>query len=417
MRVLYLSPPARRAGTKLGRYSFLHEEIEGLAGRGLEVFILAHNPAPPVPRGVQVQTIGETLSAAELRGMVQLLASQAGLIPGLHLLKPRTLLQALRIENLAARTIRAHQIDVIHSHFGWPKGFGGLLASRATGAPLAASLHGADVLVDRTIGYGRRRDRGFARAIRVLLANASRTIYYSDFMRKEGLRLGARVDSARVIYWGTDVEAFAGNVRCDELRAELGLQKAPMLLAVAGLIERKGVDKVLQALALLQEKYAFTFVVCGDGPELNHLQQLTETIGLRDRVRFAGRIDRALMPKYFAAADVFLHGALTEAAGIVLIEAMASGCPVVCTDAGGPAEYVEHGVTGFVVPVGDSVAMASRIAWLLDHPEEAARFGEAGRRRAVERFGRQRMLDEVIAEYDELASSRDPHDAAAVPAG
>ena len=417
MRLLYLSPPARRAGTKLGRYSFLHEEIGGLAERGLEVFVLAHYPAPPAPRGVQVRTLGERLSAADLRGMVQLLASQAGLIPGLNLLKPRTLLQALRIESLAARTIREHQIDVIHSHFGWPKGFGGLLASRATGVPLAASLHGADILVDRTIGYGRGRDQEFARAIRVLLANASRTIYYSDYMRKEGLRLGARADSARVIYWGTDVETFAGNAQRHELRAELGLPQAPVLLAVAGLIKRKGVDKVLHALALLKGKYAFTFVVCGDGPELGHLQQLTETVGLQDCVRFAGRVERALMPKYFAAADVFVHGALTEAAGIVLIEAMASACPVVCTDAGGPAEYVEHGVTGFVVPIGDAEAMASRIAWLLDHPEEAARLGGEGRRRAVGQFGRQRMLDEVIAEYDELAGSRDSHDAAPVRAG
>ena len=402
MRLLYLSPPARRAGTKLGRYSFLHEEIGGLAERGLEVFVLAHHPAPPAPRGVQVQTLDERLSAADLRGMAQLLASQAGLIPGLNLLKPRTLLQALRIESLAARTIREHQIDVVHSHFGWPKGFGGLLASRAAGVPLAASLHGADILVDRTIGYGRGRDREFARAIRVLLSNASRTIYYSDYMRREGLRLGARADAARVIYWGTDIETFVGNTRRHQLRADLGLPQAPVLLAVAGLIKRKGVDKVLQALALVTGKYAFTFVVCGDGPELGHLQQLIETLGLQDRVRLVGRVDRALMPKYFAAADVFVHGALTEAAGIVLIEAMASGCPVVCTDAGGPAEYVEHGVTGFVVPVGNLDAVASRIAWLLDHPEEATRLGEAGRRRAMERFGRQRMLDEVIQVYAEL---------------
>ena len=408
MKILYLAPPARQLGTKLGRYSFLHEEIGGLAEKGLDVYVLVPEIAPPTPLRVHAYPFETPPNRTDAGRMLGLLAGQARRIPPRNLTEPRKLLQALHVESLAADVIRQNRIDLIHSHFGWPKGFGGLLASRTTGVPVIASLHGADILVDRSIRYGRGRDPFFARTIRRLLAEADRTLYYSDYMRREGVRLGAPVERTRVVYWGTDVDAFTGGTSRPALRAELGLPPEPLLLAVAGLIERKGIDHVLRALALLRDQYAFTFVVCGEGPELGTLRQLAATLGLGDRVRFVGRVERALMPKFFAAADVFLHGAITEAAGIVLIEAMASGCPVVCTDAGGPVEYIEDGVTGFVVPVADAQAMAAKAAWLLDHPREAAQFGTAGRSRAVQRFGRQKMLDAVIDVYREAASLSRP---------
>ena len=402
MKILYLAPPARHLGTKLGRYSFLHEEIEGLAEKGLDVYVLVPEIAPPTPNRVHTHPFESRPDPVAVRCMMRLLATQAGRLPPWNLTQPRKLLQALHVESFAARVIREEGIQLVHSHFGWPKGFGGLLASRSTAIPLVASLHGADILVNRTIRYGRGRDPFFARSIRRLLAEADRTMYYSDFMRREGVGLGAPPERTRVVYWGTDVQAFAGVANRQSLRAELGLPPQPLFLTVAGLIERKGLDKVLHALALLRDRYAFTFVACGEGPELSHLRSLAAALGLDDRVRFAGRVERSLMPKYFAAADVFLHGALIEAAGIVLIEAMASGCPVVCTDAGGPSEYIQDGLTGFVVPVGDAEAMASKTAWLIEHPHQAAQFGATGRVRAVQYFGRQRMLDQVIEVYAEL---------------
>lgn len=406
MKILYLAPPARVPGTKLGRYSFLHEEILGLAERGVEVHVLAARPAPPASPGVRVHPWGGRPSPGELAGMLSLFAEQRHRIPRANWAEPKKLMQALQVEHLAARVVRTQGLDLIHSHFGWSKGFGGLLAARRARVPLLASFHGADILIDRGIAYGRGRDPFFARTIRVLLHQADRTLYYSDYMRQVGVQLGAPNSATTVVHWGTDVEAFAGSSDPREVRQALGLPPRPTLLAVAGLIERKGIDFVLTSLALLKETHDVGLVVCGDGPEFGHLTQLTYELNLHDRVQFAGRVERARMPTYFAAADVFVHGALTEAAGIVLIEAMASGCPVVCTDAGGPAEYVEDGVTGFVVPVRDSTAMAAKIAWLLDRPAERQRFGAAGRQRAVERFGRERMLQQMIAEYGRLAGKR-----------
>ena len=95
-----------------------------------------------------------------------------------------------------------------------------------------------------------------------------------------------------------------------------------------------------------------------------------------------GRISRG----YFAAADVFVHASRIEAAGYVLLEAMAAGLPVVCTDAGGPAEYVANDVAGFVVPVADPAAMAERVLLLLRNTELRERLGRQARERRRDAF-------------------------------
>jgi glycosyltransferase involved in cell wall biosynthesis len=147
---------------------------------------------------------------------------------------------------------------------------------------------------------------------------------------------------------------------------------------------------------------------------LETLRQLSAEVGLADRTLFAGRVDRDQITKYFAASDVFAHGALHEAAGIVLIEAMASGCPVVCTDAGGPAEYVQNGTTGFVVPVRDAESMAAKIGWLLDHPSAREQFGRAARNLAMNRFGRERMIRELIEVYTSVSGDESSNQSPAV---
>jgi rhamnosyl/mannosyltransferase len=113
-------------------------------------------------------------------------------------------------------------------------------------------------------------------------------------------------------------------------------------------------------------------------------------------------VPRHVIADYFAAADVFVHGALIEASGNVLLEAMSAGLPAVSTDAGGPAEYVSHGKTGFIVPVADPPAMAERVVWLLQHDDEREKMGTRARALAESRFSYDRMIDETIGLYGSL---------------
>src|SRR5262249_21222802 len=138
----------------------------------------------------------------------------------------------------------------------------------------------------------------------------------------------------------------------------------------------------------------------GDGPERHALQRQVAAAGLTSRVRFAGTVARAVMPTYVAAADLFVHTAVVEAAGNVILEALASGCPVVTTDCGGPAGYVAHDETGFIVPVGDLRAIADRVGLLLADDVLRDRMSRAARADAERRFSYARMIAELTCVYE-----------------
>jgi teichuronic acid biosynthesis glycosyltransferase TuaC len=311
-------------------------------------------------------------------------------------------------EYLAARIVAEEGIDLIHSHFAWPSGSGGMLARAATGRPLVASLRGTDILLDTDIGYGRRTSPGFDHALRGLLKGADRTVYFSEYMRDHAISLGARPAAARVIRKGVDLSHFTVAANRVSLKHELGLGSRPMILTVGGLIPRKGIHHLLEAMSRLRHEHEFTFVVCGDGPERSTLEKLSRRLGLDARTVFMGRVDRATIPKYFAACDVFVLASTVEAAGNVLFEAMASARPVVCTNAGGPQEYVADGETGFVVPVGDVQALASRIGRLLADPILGDALGREGRRRTLAEFSYERMVTEVIGVYEDVLGTGSP---------
>src|SRR5690606_18074217 len=113
------------------------------------------------------------------------------------------------LEYVASMIAAEEGIDLIHSHFAWPQGLGGVTVRAITGLPLVASLRGTDILVDPSIQYGRRAMPTFDRGVRHLLRVADRTLYFSNYMRDAALRLGARPEVAEVIRKGVDLTHFS----------------------------------------------------------------------------------------------------------------------------------------------------------------------------------------------------------------
>jgi glycosyltransferase involved in cell wall biosynthesis len=401
MRVLHLLPPPIEPGT-FAPYSFLQEEIEALDKAGVEIYIIStatdreemHGNVRviPVPPGAGLSGRCTTL---------RFLAEHVGDLPSNAFRQFRRTFHSVRIEKFAATLIEKYQIDLIHSHFGPSIGLGGVLAKRATGCPLIATFRGMDVLADRSIGYGLRLDGFYDQALRKVLQHADRSTFWSEYTRAAALDLGAPEDNAMVIRKGVDLSRFRPASDRLRLRADLGIH-SPMILAVGGLIKRKGMDTIIRAAGLLKKSYEFTLVIAGEGRQAEALVELTEELDLTDRVRFVGRLGRDEIPRYFAACDTFILASRMEASGNVVFEAMASARPVVCTDSGGPPEYVRDGKTGYIVPVGDHVRMAERIALLLDAPELADRLGRAGRAVAERELVYENMTRAFLQLYEEL---------------
>ena len=405
LRVLYLAPPARNP-EQLSRYTFLDEEIRALAETGLEAFVLGPTGGGDHDVGrIHVRGVPAEDPARRLR-VTQFALQHLRHIPVRNLMAVRHCYSAARIECFASELITRERIDLVHSYFAWPRGYGGLLARAATGRPLVAHLRGNDINTHRSIGYGARLNPPFDRAVRRLLQDADTTVFVSDFLKRRGCALGAPVTSARVIMQGVRPDVFRPARDKGALRRELGVDSGPVLLVVAGLIPIKGVHLILESLALLRDVCHFSLVICGDGPQRIALEETAVRVGIATRTTFVGRIPRAAIPQYFEMADIFLHGSLVESAGYALLEAMAAGLPIVCTDSGGPAEYVKDGVAGFVVPVENPKAMAEKISLLLRDESLRQALGRCGRHNVETLFSYDRMIQETVATYLEMVPAK-----------
>jgi glycosyltransferase involved in cell wall biosynthesis len=405
VRVLSLVPVSGDA-RKLSRYSFLDEELRALADAGVDVFVYSTAPGAGADDGrIHVRPLPDDSMSWRVKA-ARFYAGHAAVVPIGNLTDPLQVYRGLRTECAAAELVRAERIDIVHSYFGWPKGYGGQAVKAATGIPLVAGLRGADINVLPQHDYGARLDPSFDRSMRRLLRVADRTVSVSDFVRRQATALGARPEAAHVILKGVRLDLF-DRARRPQGRERLGLGATPLVLAVGGLVPIKGVGDLLTAMSIVAgHGLPFRLVICGEGGERERLERQAASQGLAERVTFAGKVGRDVIADYFAAADVFVHGALIEASGNVLLEAMGAGLPAVCTDAGGPAEYVSHGNTGFVVPVADPSAMAERVAWLLTHDAEREEMGRRARALAESRFSYGRMIDETVGVYESLLSTK-----------
>lgn len=154
---------------------------------------------------------------------------------------------------------------------------------------------------------------------------------------------------------------------------------SPHIVVTRNLEPIYDIPTAIRAFALVKNLYSgATMTVAGSGPELANLQALVSTLRLNDAIRFSGRIDNAHIPALYASADCMINSSTVDNMPISILEAFASGVPVVSTRAGGIPDMVEHGVSGLLVPVGDDKAMAREMLRVLQYPEIAAGLRQAG---------------------------------------
>ena len=221
---------------------------------------------------------------------------------------------------------------------------------------------------------------------------ADAVIVPSEYLRRMVVGWGAPPEWVHVIYNALAPDAAASTRSQDEARAALGLPPGPLLLTVARLTAWKGVDALLRALARVPD---VRLLIAGDGPEEARLCALASTLGLGERARFLGRVDRAALADYFRAADYTALYSGYEGLPHVLLESLLSGTPVIASDKGGNPEIVRHDENGLLVPYGDEDALTAAL--------EAAFSGEtrarlaAGTGAGLERFGWAAMVERTAA--------------------
>ena len=200
-----------------------------------------------------------------------------------------------------------------------------------------------------------------------------------------------------LVFNGTDLRRFSpapGGKTVDPKYGPL------MIFACRQLFPRKGIRFLIEAAAKLTPRFPeLRVVVAGDGFERPELIRLAETLGISDRVTFLGWVPNSDLPPYYRGAAISVIPSLEEGFGIPAAEAMGCETPVVASDAGGLPEVVEHGVTGLIVPRGDSAALADAMGTLLADPARRAEMGRAGRARALRLFDWDRTAEQFERIY------------------
>ncbi len=182
----------------------------------------------------------------------------------------------------------------------------------------------------------------------------------------------------------------------------------PVVLFVGRLVPYKGANVLLEAAKGIDAD----LMLVGDGPERSALERQTAALGLTDRVKFLGNVRNDELCRLYDACDLFVLPSITrqEAFGLVQIEAMARGKPVISTELGTGVSWVnQHGETGLVVPPGDVAALRAAIQELLADPAKRAALGAAGARRARSVFHVDRMIDSTLQLYAEVLEQRARH--------
>ncbi len=219
-------------------------------------------------------------------------------------------------------------------------------------------------------------------------------------------RAGARV---RVVPLGVDAHRFHPGAADAGVRARLGLDQRPWLLTVARLKWHKGIDTALRVVqALAAAGLDVGYAVAGEGPDAEALRARAARMDLADRVRWLGRVPEADLPALYASATVYLglsrqEGEEVEGFGLSLLEAQASGVPVVAGRSGGTEDAVHHGVTGFLTDPRSDLAARPLVEALLRDPSRAGVLGAAGRARMLREFTWERVAADLAAAAGEFS--------------
>src|SRR5215470_11129152 len=271
------------------------------------------------------------------------------------------------------RRARADRIDVVHLTTPGPVGLAGMRVARRLNVPMVGSFH-TDLAAYTAMLSGSPRLGGLMRAfMRWPYGRCARVLVPSEATRQ--LLIGARTDGRPMEIWtrGIDTEAFSPSRRSEQLRRAWHVcDRRPAVIYVGRVSREKGLD-LLPALRdrLHRRGIEHQLVIAGDGPMRRELQSR-----LGDAV-FTGVLNRRDVAEAFASGDVFVFPSRTDTAGNVVLEAQASGLPVVVSDAGGPKENMLPGSTGVVVSSSDPDDWADALVPLLQNAAERKRLGDA----------------------------------------
>ena len=381
---------------------WMGETIDRLKAQGTQVEVLA-----PAYRGSATGTIGG-VKVHRFRYAPEFMETLTHDMPAVERIRRNPAFLALLPGYVAAGSRAAREIardgrfDIVHAFWPIPHGLFGVAARKASSAALVSTFFSAELTWD-----GATR-RVFAPVIRRVVSASDAVTVISAYT---GQRLREYSPDVNTVTIPFGAAAAEHDVSSDSRRPREAGDKFELLF-VGRLVRRKGVPVLLDALDRLRDDSRLTLRIVGGGPEKDALEAKTRELELGDRVIFEGVVTAEAIQGFFARCDALVLPAIvtetgdTEGLGVVLIEAMGYGKPVIASGVGGILDVIPDDETGLRVPPGDADALARAIRRAMDDPAELGRIARNGTMFAARAFGWDEIVSRLSAVYESAVAAR-----------
>jgi len=288
--------------------------------------------------------------------------------------------------------VRQWQPQVVIAFFGVPCGAAALFWKWMLGVPYIVSLRGGDVPGFRPYDFALYH-RMISPLLHVVWKQAKAVVANSNGLRELAHRFDSNVP-IEVIPNGVDSELFRPAAsRMQQLNDSHGGLR---LLFVGRIVYQKGLDILFHALGGVRE-YTWQLTVVGDGPLREPLMRLAEDLGIADRIKFVGWVHRDKLPDIYRQADVFVFPSRHEGMSNVVLEAMASGLPVIATDIAGNHDLVVHGKNGFLIKPEAEVELREVLKQIMRQPRQLSAMGKEAQQFIIQHYSWRKAAEQYLA--------------------
>lgn len=286
--------------------------------------------------------------------------------------------------------------DLIHAH-DWLVGEAARRISDRYNLPVVATIHATEH--GRNQGLHNELQRHIHRLEAQFAKRSDLIICCSNYMKHEIARLFDRP--------GTKIRVIPNGVELENI--QIGIDQTPQregdgktIIFLGRLVPEKGVQVLIAALpGIIEAVGVVRLVIAGKGPYQEELEKLAASLGVGKHVSFVGFVDDESRNRLLSQAAVAVFPSLYEPFGIVALEAMAAGVPVIVSDTGGLRDIIEHGIDGYLAPPGNAEMLGYYVSELIRHPELAQHFSKRARRNVFVKFNWQQIAVETLGGYAE----------------
>jgi len=377
---------------------FVHQQVKQLRKQGSEVKVISPKPQTPFPfkyffnKWKKYSEIPEKM-----------------IWEGIEVYYPRFLSfpKALFLESSGSRMYRGindtvdeiykdFKFDIIHSHVALPDGYCGMLVAKKYKKPLIVTIHGNDFY--NTI-YRNKKCRG---NIKKVMSFSNKIIIVSNNLQKIAKEiLDVEKNKLKVISNGIDLKMFQANITNDSIVEEFRDKR--IIVSVGYLIKRKAHRYVIESLSKINLKYSnIIYLIGGDGPEENNLRKLAKKTGLEESIKFLGRINHQEVIKIMNSCEIFILPSWNEAFGVVYLEAMANGKPVIACKGEGIDGIIKDKKTGILVKPKDVDSIVEAIDYLFSNPKKSREIGQRAKKLVLENYTWEKNAEKTIKIYQEV---------------